>query len=134
MTDDLFEAYKAKVSELLKAKVPFGEHQKQAFEIIVGAEIERLKGEITELTKHVELRPEHKKDPIWSLLKVEMGNQGYRKGYDQAMEKSHQLLDRMQKRSAELEQLLGEALRNAYINQASVSPSWLEDAKKAITP
>ena len=64
MTDELFQAYKAKASELLEAKVPFGEHQRRAFEIIVGAEIERLKGEITELTKHVQLGPEHKKDPI----------------------------------------------------------------------
>jgi hypothetical protein len=93
MSDELFEAYKIKASELLQAKAPFGEHQRRAFEIIVGVEIERLKGEITELTKHVELRPEHKKDPIWALLKTEMASQGYRKGYDQAMEKSHQLLD-----------------------------------------
>ena len=28
MTDELFQAYKAKASELLKAKVPFGEHQR----------------------------------------------------------------------------------------------------------
>ena len=42
MTDELFQAYKAKVSELLKAKVPFGEHQRQAFETVVGAEINRL--------------------------------------------------------------------------------------------
>ena len=44
MSDELFEAYKIKASELLQAKAPF--------EIIVGVEIERLKGEITELTKH----------------------------------------------------------------------------------
>jgi hypothetical protein len=43
------------------------------------------------------IEPEHKKDPIWAM-KAEMANQGYRNGYDQAMEKSHQLLDRMQKR------------------------------------
>ena len=42
MTDELFQAYKAKVSELLKAKVPFGEHQRQAFETVVGPEINRL--------------------------------------------------------------------------------------------
>jgi hypothetical protein len=42
MTDELFQAYKAKVSELLKAKVPFGGHQRQAFETVVGAEINRL--------------------------------------------------------------------------------------------
>jgi len=41
MTDELFQAYKAKASELLKAKVPFGEHQRRAFEIIVEAEIAR---------------------------------------------------------------------------------------------
>jgi hypothetical protein len=52
MSDELFEAYKIKASELLQAKAPFGEHQRRAFEIIVGVEIERLKGEITELTKH----------------------------------------------------------------------------------
>ena len=132
MSDELFEAYKIKASELLQAKAPFGEHQRRAFEIIVGAEIERLKVEITELTKHVELRPEHKKDPIWALLKTEMASQGYRKGYDQAMEKSHQLLDRMQKRSAELEQLLGEALRNGYFDQATCSPSWLAEVRKAV--
>jgi hypothetical protein len=55
MKDELFQAYKAKASELLTAKLPFGGHQRRAFEIIVGAEIERLKGEITELTKHVQL-------------------------------------------------------------------------------
>jgi hypothetical protein len=132
MTDELFQAYKAKASELLTAKVPFGEYQRRAFEIIVGAEIERLKGEITELTKHVQLGHEHKKDPIWAMIKAEMANQGYRKGYDQAMEKSHQLLDRMQKRSAELEQLLGEALRNGYFDQATCSPSWLADVRKAV--
>ena|ERR1700674_3882037 len=69
MTDELFQAYKAKASELLKAKVPFGEHQRRAFEIIVEAEIARLKGEITELTKHVQLGAEHKKDPIWLSLR-----------------------------------------------------------------
>jgi hypothetical protein len=132
MTDELFQAYKAKASELLEAKVPFGEHQRRAFEIIVGAEIERLKGEITELTKHVQLGPEHKKDPIWAMIKTEMANQGYRNGYDQAMEKSHQLLDRMQKHSAELEQLLGEALRNGYFDQATCSASWLAEVRKAV--
>ena len=132
MTDELFQAYKAKASELLKAKVPFGEHQRRAFEIIVEAEIARLKGEITELTKHVQLGTEHKKDPIWALLKTEMANQGYRNGYDQAMEKSHQLLDRMYKRSAELEQLLGECIRLKYYDEAKASPSWLQAAKKAI--
>jgi hypothetical protein len=131
MSDELFEAYKIKASELLQAKAPFGEHQRRAFEIIVGVEIERLKGEITELTKHVELRPEHKKDPIWALLKTEMASQGYRKGYDQAMEKSHQLLDRMQKRGAELEQLLGECIRLKYYDEAKASPSWLQAASKA---
>jgi len=40
MTDELFQAYKAKASELLTAKLPFGEHQRRAFEIIVGAEID----------------------------------------------------------------------------------------------
>ena len=119
MSDELFEAYKIKASELLQAKAPFGEHQRRAFEIIVGVEIERLKGEITELTKHVQLGPEHKKDPIWAMINAEIANQGYRKGYDQTMEKSHQLLDRMQKRSAELEHLLGEALRNGYFDQAT---------------
>ena len=39
MTDELFQAYKVQASELLEAKVPFGEHQRRAFEIIVGAEI-----------------------------------------------------------------------------------------------
>ena len=67
---------------------PMDEMQKHLAE--AQAEIARLKDEITELTKHVELRPEHKKDPIWALLKTEMASQGYRKGYDQAMEKSHQ--------------------------------------------
>jgi len=43
MSDELFEAYKIKASELLQAKAPFGEHQRRAFEIIVGVEIERLK-------------------------------------------------------------------------------------------
>jgi flagellar biosynthesis/type III secretory pathway protein FliH len=57
---------------------------------------------------------EHKKDPIWAMLKAEMANQGYRKGYDQAMEKSHQLEDRLQKLSAELEQLF----RHQYIDEA----------------
>jgi len=81
MSDELFEAYKIMASELLKAKVPFGEHQRRAFEIIVGAEIERLKGAIIELTKHVQLGAEHKKDPIWAMLKAEMANQGYHTGY-----------------------------------------------------
>ena len=132
MTDELFQAYKAKASELLKAKVPFGEHQRRAFEIIVEAEIARLKGEITELTKHVQLGAEHKKDPICAMLKAEMANQGYRKGYDQAMEKSHQLEDRLQKRGAELEQLLGECIRHQYIDEARASHSWLIAAKKAV--
>jgi hypothetical protein len=57
-------------------------------------------------------------------------NQGYRNGYDQAMEKSHQLLDRMHKRSAELEQLLGECIRLKYYDEAK-APSWLQAAKKA---
>jgi hypothetical protein len=81
-------------------------------------EIARLKDEITELTKHVQLGAEHKKDPIWAMIKAEMANQGYRKGYDQAMEKSHQLEDRLQKRGAELEQLLGECIRHQYIDEA----------------
>ena|SRR5271165_685883 len=42
MTNELFQAYKAKASELLTAKLPFGEHQRRAFEIIVDAEIERF--------------------------------------------------------------------------------------------
>jgi hypothetical protein len=50
-----------------------------------------------------------------------MGNQGYRNGYDQAMEKSHQLLDRMQKRSDELEQLLRECIRLKYYDEAKAS-------------
>jgi hypothetical protein len=36
------------------------------------AEIARLKGEITELTKHVQLGADHKKDPIWAVIKAEM--------------------------------------------------------------
>ena len=132
MTDELFQAYKAKASELLTAKLPFGEHQRRAFEIIVGAEIERLKGEITELTKHVELGAEHKKDPIWAMIKAEMANQGYRNGYDQAMEKSHQLEDQLQKRSAELEQLLSECIGHQYVDEARASNSWLIAAKKAV--
>ena len=133
MSDELFEAYKIKASELLQAKAPFGEHQRRAFEIIVGVEIERLKGEITELTKHVELRPEHKKDPIWALLKTEMASQGYRKGYDQAMEKSRQLTDRLQNRCAQLEQLLGEGLRNHYFDESRASHSWLEEALRTVS-
>jgi len=100
---------------------PIDEMQKHLAE--AEAEITRLKGEITELTKHVQLGAEHKKDPIWAMLKAEMANQGYRKGYDQAMEKSHQFLDRMYKRSAELEQLLGECIRLKYYDEAKASPS-----------
>ena len=66
------------------------------------------------------------------FLAAEMANQGYRKGYDQAMEKSHQLEDRLQKRSAELEQLLGECIRHQYIDEARASHSWLIAAKKAV--
>jgi len=47
MSDPLFQAYKAKVSELLKAKVPFGEHQRQAFEMTAGIEIKQLRTRIT---------------------------------------------------------------------------------------
>jgi hypothetical protein len=79
MSDPLFQAYKAKVSELLKAKVPFGEHQRQAFEMTAGIEIKQLRTRI-----------------------------------------------------ALLEQLLGEALRNGYIDQVAVSPSWLTEVRKAI--
>jgi hypothetical protein len=48
------------------------------------------------------------------------------------MEKSHQLLDRMQKRGAELEQLLGECIRLKYYDEAKASPSWLQAASKAV--
>jgi protein gp37 len=66
------------------------------------------------------------------MIKAEVANQGYRKGYDQAMEKSHQLEDRLQKRGAELEQLLGECIRHQYIDEARASHSWLIAAKKAV--
>lgn len=84
------------------------------------------------MTKHVQLGAEHKKDPVWAMLKAEMVNQGYRKGYDQAMEKSHQLEDWLQKRCAELKQLLGECIRHQYIDEARASHSWLIAAKKAV--
>jgi hypothetical protein len=50
-----------------------------------------------------------------------MADQGYRKGYDQAMEKSRQLEDQLQKRSAELEQLLSECIRHQYVDEARAS-------------
>jgi len=65
MTDDLFEAYKAKVSELLKAKVPFGEHQKQAFEIIVGAETTQKPSRFT--NKRSKFGKEFWGQSIWTL-------------------------------------------------------------------
>jgi hypothetical protein len=65
------------------------------------------------------------------MIKAEMANHGYRMGYDQAMEKSHQLEDRLQKRSAEPEQLLGECIRLKYYDEAKASPSWLQAARKA---
>jgi hypothetical protein len=109
---------------------PMDEMQKHLAE--AQAEIARLKDEITELTKHVQLGAEHRKDPIWAMLKSEMANQGYRKGYDKAMEKSHQSEDQLQKRSAELEQLLSECIRHQYVDEARASHFWLIAAKKAV--
>jgi hypothetical protein len=97
------------------------------------ADIERLTAEKAELLQHVELGPEQKKDPVWALLKIEIGNQGYRKGYDQAMEKSRQLTDRLQNRCVQLEQLLGEGLRNHYFDEARASHSWLEEALRTVS-
>ena len=41
--DELFERYRAEVKKNLAAKVLFGEHQRLAFEAVVGGEIERLR-------------------------------------------------------------------------------------------
>jgi hypothetical protein len=38
-------------------------------------------------------------------------------------------IGRLQKRSAELEQLLGECIRNKYYDETACSPSWLKEAK-----
>jgi hypothetical protein len=53
---------------------PMDEMQKHLAE--AQAEIARLKDEITELIKHVQLGAEHKKDPIWAMLKVRDGRPG----------------------------------------------------------
>jgi hypothetical protein len=43
MKDDLFEAYQPNVSELLKAKLPFGEHHKQACAMTAGVEMVNIR-------------------------------------------------------------------------------------------
>jgi len=40
----------------------------------------------------------------------------------------------LQKRCALLDNLLGECLRRHYYNDAAVSQTWLEDARKTVTP
>jgi hypothetical protein len=39
-----------------------------------------------------------------------------------------------QKRCALLDNLLGECLRRHYYNEAAVSQTWLDEARKAVTP
>lgn len=55
---DLFDSYKEEVRLNLKHKVPFGEHQRKAFQTIVDAEIERLKATIKELEENIRVAGE----------------------------------------------------------------------------
>jgi hypothetical protein len=41
---------------------------------------------------------------------------------------------RLRERYVELLQLLGEAMHNGYLDENACSPSWLKEARRAVTP
>jgi peptidoglycan hydrolase CwlO-like protein len=43
-------------------------------------------------------------------------------------------IQRLRERVALLNSLLGEALRHGYLNASACSPTWLAEARKAVTP